>query len=243
MEISTRTFNEGCRVFHTHYSCPQRIAPVRSNTHSCVNELLLATDLEKTMRHCRHRFDNLSDHMVKLIPGTSSIKYVLPQAMGCKLTCQAGQGRERFRTFSLHGSGIFHIPQDCSLNVGDLEMFHSMMYMLYYNESLITYNHSDGERIMEIARALQGRQESHKPVQFDTSWERGSSLTSDRRELDPQPLATWIVVLISAAAGFALSCLAMLPLYRKLYFPQRHDSALKERLDVSSKDLEQHDEA
>ena len=122
-------------------------------------------------------------------------------------------------------------------------MFHSMMYMLYYNESLISYNHSDGERIMEIARALQGREESRKPVQFDTSWDRGSSFTSDREELDPQPLATWIVILISVATGFALSCLAMLPLYRKLYFPQRHDSALKGRLDTSSKDQELRDNA
>ena len=238
MEISFRTFNEECRAFHTHYSCPQGVSPVRNNAHSCVNDLLLATDLERTLEQCHHRFDKVADHMVKLIRGTSSFKYILPQATGCKLTCPPGIGRDRFRTFSLHGSGIFHIPQGCSLNVGDLEMFHSTMGMLYYNESLITYDHDDGDRLLEIARASQGKRETLGSSQFNRVGPGGSRSASGPADVDHQLLATWVVVLISASAGFICSCLAMLPLYRKIYFPPRHDSALKGHLGPKVRDPE-----
>ena len=227
VELSTRTFNEECNVFHTHYSCPQGVSPVRSNTRSCVNSLLLATDLNRTLEVCTHRYDTLKSHELKLIRGTSSVKYVLPQAVSCKLKCPLGNGRETFKTFSLHGSGIYPIPKDCSLNVGDLETFHSSMHMLYYNETFISYDITEAKRMMEIARVISDKGSRIRVLQDSHAAVAPEAPPVDRPDNEAPP---WVVILISISLSFLCSTLAMLPLYRKVFFPARHDSALKATL-------------
>ena len=222
VELSTQMFNEECYTFHTHYSCPQGVSPVRSNAQSCANSLLLSTDLDRTLELCDHRFDTLVHPTLQLVRGTNAVKYILPRPANCKLTCMhPGQRIEQLVTFSLHGSGVYQIPQNCSLNIDDLETFYSR-HILYYNESLIIYNNTNAQNLLNRAKADAIQLETTKPTTTSVTFiDTGVNL-----------ITLIIACVVSSLVTFLASVLAMLPLYKRIYFASSVDPEFKRSLNL-----------
>ena len=229
VELSTQMFNEECYSFHSHYSCPQGVSPVRSNAQSCANSLLLSTNLDKTLELCDHWFNTIAHPTLKLVRGTNAVKYILPQPANCKLTCMhPGQRIEKLSTFSLHGSGIFQIPQNCSLNIDDLETFYSR-HILYYNESIVVYNHSNAQKM--LIRATDDTIKLNRPITEQRS--------SNKAKVSPPTVDSgvgFITVIISCVVSsiitLGLSMLAMVPLYKRTYLVTSVDPEFKKRLNL-----------
>ena len=219
VELTGQMFNEECFSFHTHYSCPQGVSPVRSNAQSCANSLLLSTNMDKTLELCEYTFNTIAHPTLQLIRGTNAIKYILPRPTNCKLTCmQPGQRIERLSTFSLHGSGIYQIQPNCSLNVDDLETFYSR-HILYYNESFVIYNHSNAMSLLNVAK-YKSSTETKPYAQSSTT----NSVPPSSQGLTM--ISAIIICIVTSVVTLVVSILALIPLYKKLFCITRIDSAL-----------------
>ena len=223
VELNTQTFNEECYSFHTHYSCPQGVSPVRSNAQSCANSLLLSTDLDKTLELCEYRFDTITHPTLRLVRGTNGVKYILPRPANCKLTCMLpGQRMERLSTFSLHGSGVYQIPINCSLNVDDLEVFYSR-HILYYNESFVMYENTNAKLLLDIAE--------HKSSLELNSVNPGPESKSDPLQCQGLSLVSVIITcIVTSVITLLVTLFALIPLYKKTFCISRMDSELRSRI-------------
>ena len=224
VELSAHMFNEECYSFHTHYSCPQGVSPVRSNAQSCANSLVLSTDVNRTLELCEHRFDTIAHPTLQLVRDTNAVKYILPRPTNCKLTCMLpGQRIERLSTFSLHGSGLYQIPENCSLNIDDLETFYSRR-LLYYNESFLVYNHTNAQNLLNRAILVDKKSSPDSIVNSENL----PSVPQASQELNI--LKVIIICIISSIITLIICMSAIVPLYMKLYCVDSRDREFRLQL-------------